>query len=653
MENRLDSYWAAAPIEKIAAEIEGRWEDYQNWGTATGYFARVIAAFDAFYGFNDDGTIAIYRDKKNIAHLKINHYKSLVRRMHIIATETKLAYQPRAHNTDSKSEVEADLARGICEYYGDEKHMNRTLSRAVLGALIQLEHYVHAPWDEAEGAELSVDGQQAIKSGDQLFETFGPLEVAKAVTTDRSPWYIIRKKVNKFDWAALHPEFADSIIGSGCEASQYDLTRRTANASTSQLGADEDMTYLLQFYHARTPALPEGRAVQVIAGDVLADGPLGKYAAVPVYRLAAGDVLGTGYGDSPAIDLLPLQQALDAIFSATVTNNLNNSLQLLWSPDPNLSVRTMEDGQILVTSAAEPKALNLTGSAAENYKMIDLLMQHEQLLSGINDAARGNPGASVATAGGQALMVAQAIQYISDLQKNYAVVAGDVATGLLNNIKAFAPEEMTAYIVGASRKGEIRKYRAQDIMNVERVGVDLGNPLTQSLAGRNDMVQAWQQYGIITNPKQIVEFLRTGELDGATEDPFSDMLLIRDENEQLRKGTAPQVLITDNHAEHIREHKAIMSGQEARSNPAVLAAWISHVQEHIAVMRQVPPDLAAVLSGQPLPPLAPPPDSPPATPQPGVSGVPLPPMPEGTPPQTQGAYDQQLAALPPAGAPAA
>jgi hypothetical protein len=640
-------YWAAKPVAEIAAEIESKFNDYKKWGSTTDYFDRIVTSFDAFYGFNSNGTLRVSRNSDDVAEIKVNHYKSLIRRLHILVTENKLAFQPRAKNSDSKSQVESDLARGITEYYADEKGMNDIFSHAVLGALIMLEQYVHAPWDFAEGYELTADGQQTVKSGDQKFEVFSALDVAKATTTPTSPWYIIRKKVNKYDEAALHPDFANEILSCSCDVDQYDMSRRGIQSQQDQLGADEDMCWKYMLYHARTPALPEGRQVEVIASQVLADSPL-KYKKVPVFRLSAGDVLGTGFGDSPGVDLLPLQQALDAIFSGTVTNALNNSVQLIFCQDPNLVTRKLSDGQTLVTASSPPVGLNLTGNNNENHKLIDVLMQHQQLLSGVNDVARGNPSASLKSGTSLAVILAQAIQYVSDLQKGYARLAGDVATCLIANIQTFASEEMTAFIVGASRKGQVKKFKRNDVMDIERVSVDLGNPLTQSFAGRNEMAELWTSKGILKDPKQIISFQRTGEIDSATENPFSDSLLIRDENEQIRKGINPAVLITDNHAEHIIEHKAIMSSVE-RDDPTILEAWTAHVQEHLDMIPQVPPALAAVLSGQPLPPPQGAAPDPNGAPLPTVDGARMPNVPPEAPAQTQAAYQQALNAVPPEG----
>lgn len=634
-------YWAAKPVDQIAAAIEDKFDGYKKWGQSTGYFDRITTTYDAFYGLNSNGTLRITRNDKKVAEINVNHFRSLIKRLHILVTENKLQIQPKAKNSDAKSQIESDLAKGIVEYYGDEKNMNGVLSDSVLGALIQMERHVHAPWSVSEGYELSVDGAEVIKSGDQAFETYSPLDVAKSTTAKDSPFFIIRKKVNRYDEAALNPTFKDEILGSTLNQDQYDRSR-TQSLDVKQ--DDEDSCYKFILYHARTPAMPSGRHVEVIAGNVLFDRKL-KYDKVPLFTITAGDVLDTVFGDSPAIDLLPLQEGLNALFSGTLTNNLNNSVQLIYSADPNLTLTKLSDGQTLVSAASPPSALNLTGSSSENFKMIDLLISSLQLLSGVNDTARGNPAASLKSGSALTVMVAAAIQYVNALQKNYARISGDVASCLISNIQIFQTEEMTAYITGVSRKGQIKKFKAKDLMNVARVSCDLGNPMTSSFAGRANLIADWQQYGILKDPKQIISFLRTGELDQTTENAFSDAILIREENELIRKGMTPTVLITDNHAEHIVDHKGVMSSPEARENPAVLEAWLAHVQEHIDTMRMVPPDLAAILSGQPLPPVQP---ASPANPaQPEVNGVNMPNVPPNSPQSVQENFQQTLNAVPP------
>ncbi|MGJ8503431.1 hypothetical protein, partial [Glaesserella parasuis] len=95
--------------------------------------------------------------------------------------------------------------------------------------------------------------------------------------------------------------------------------RQTQNSLTLRSEDDDDFVHKYILYHDRTPAMPYGRRTEIIAGQVLDDGHL-LYEKVPVVRMSAGEVLRTPFGDSPAIDLLPLQQALNSLFSGTVTN---------------------------------------------------------------------------------------------------------------------------------------------------------------------------------------------------------------------------------------------------------------------------------------------------------------------------------------------
>jgi hypothetical protein len=648
----VGDYWAAKPIQEIAQAVEDKFQDYRKWLQLSGYGPRMRETYNTFYGFNTDGTIRISRDKNDTARINVNHYKALLSRLHIMVTESKLDFQPRARTSDPKSEIEADLAKGICEYYNDEKDMNSTTSTAVLMALVLLEAHVHCPWDTNSGYELTADAQGPIKTGDQLFENLTAFDVAKNTAMQVSNWFIIRKKVNKYDLAALAPRFAQEIMSDSIEPDTDGLRAASGTQTLSGQGAlvddDEDCIWKYILYHDRTPSMPNGRHVEIAAGQVLADGKL-KYAKIPLFKLTAGDILDTVFGDSPAIDLLPLQQAINALYSGTVTNNLNNAQQLIYSADPNLTTRKLSDGQTLVSAAAPPSALNLTGSAGENLKMMDLLKADQKLLSGVNDVVQGNPSVAVKTSGGQALMIAQAQQFVSNLAKGYAWLAGRIATCLVSNIQKFATDEMTAYIVGSSKKGMIKKFKAQDMMNVEQVSVDLGNPLTSSLAGRSELLQQWMQYGVVKDPMQVVTFLKTGNLEQITDDDFAQSETVNEQMELLRAGKMPLLLSTDPHGPAIIKAVKLMAQDDVRSNPKLVDLILNqYVAQHLQLMRTMDPDLAAVLSGQPLPPQQPPQGAPqPGQQPPSVQGVPLPKVPNGAPPQTQQNFQQATQGTPP------
>lgn len=231
---------------------------------------------------------------------------------------------------------------------------------------------------------------------------------------------------------------------------------------------------------------------------------------------------------------------------------------------------------------------------------------------------------------------------------------------VINNIQKFASEDMVAVIGGVSKKSYVKSFKAQDIMNIDRVSVDLGNPISQSIAGRYELMQQMLQYGVLKSPDQIINFLRTGETDSSTEDKFKDSITIREENEMLKRGEIPTAVITDNHPLHIAEHKTVFSDPIMREDPVVLKNTMAHLQEHGILWHdlfRLYPDIAAALQIPP-PPMGsqpPPPEDDggggPNGPAPEgpedaqINGTKLPSLPPGTPPEVQQAYDQQLASV--------
>ena len=639
------NYFAKAPADVIASEIEAKFSEYEMWLDKSGLRHKVQELYSGFYNFDKAGGFKITKNQDgSVSRISVNHYKNLIQRLHSLTTQSKLAFTPRATNSDAKSQLQADFAKGLLEYYSDEKDMNTVLSDAVLMSLIMLESFVYCPWNFDRGEEVSAGnpGENPVRTGDQEYHVLTALDVARSTTLKQTPYYIIRQRVNRWDLAARHPEFEQEILSSSVIGNpQSRLYTPFDSDYTGQ--TDDDATEIYTLIHDKTSAVPKGRVTVICNGKVLTDSVL-FYKTMPVTRMSSGEVFETVVGDSPATSLLSLQEAIDALSTATLSNNLNFAMQNIWSPTA-IDIQQISQGQNLVISAQKPEALQLTESSKETYTQIDGLKSDQQLLSGINATTRGDPDGSVKTAGGQALALAQAIQFVDGIQKNYARLAGDVGTITIHNLQKFCSVPRLAYLGGQSRASYVKEFTSEDIDKVDRVSVDLGSPLVQNVSGRYQMIQEWTQQGMITDPKVALNFLRTGEIDSATEDDFKDKVLIREENENIRKGIAPVVIAFDIHPEHIIKHKAMAADPAIRENPEILQVLLDHVQQHLDQMKMLDPDLAAILGLMPLPSQTMPPMGPP--PGPEVQGQPLPGPPNGTPPQAEQALAEQQAALPP------
>lgn len=644
-------YFAKAPPDVIASEIMAKFSEYEKWLDKSGLRHKIQELYSGFYNFDKAGGFKLTKNADgSITRVSVNHFKNLVQRLHSLTTQSKLAFTPRATNSDAKSQLQSDFAKGLLEYYATEKSLNNVLSDSVLMSLIMLESFIYSPWNFNLGDEIAAQpndqgmidpNAEIVRSGDQEYHVLSALDCARSTTLKETPYYIIRQRVNRWDLAAQNPTFEQEILNSSIETKPE--SRLYTPFDTDATGqTDDDVTHIYTLIHNKTSAVPKGRVTVICGGKVLSDKTM-FYKSMPVSRMSSGEIFETVVGDSPATSLLGLQQAIDALSTATLSNNLNFAMQNIWSPTA-IDIQSISQGQNLVISAQKPEALQLTESSKETYNQIDNLKNDQQLLSGINATTRGNPDASIKTAGGQALALAQAVQFVDSIQKNYAKVAGDVGTITIHNLQEFCSVPRLAYLGGQSRASYVKEFTAEDVAAVDRVSVDLGSPLIQNVSGRYQMMQEWTQQGMVTDPKIALNFLRTGEMDSATEDDFKDKILIREENEQIRKGVLPTVIAFDIHPEHIIRHKAMAADPAIRENPEVLQVLLDHIQHHLDQQKMLDPDLAAILGLQPLPsqsmPMGPPPG-------PEIQGQPLPNTPEGTPPQVEQGLQEQQANLPP------
>jgi hypothetical protein len=469
-----------------------------------------------------------------------------------------------------------------------------------------------------------------------------PFDVARHPTLEQSPYYIIKLPVNKYDLAALYPEKADAIKSVSLEYPTFNYGYLNTPFNQNTAGYDDDDTiYVYHFLHDRTPTLPKGRYTLIAGSEVLEDTIL-PYKTLPVVRFAPGRTEGTVTGDSIATSLYGIQQAIDRLYSSNLTNNMHFNKQSIWSPSA-VDISRLSEGYNLVVSPQKPEPLQLTGSSPESYKLLQGYEAVMQTISGVNATTRGNPESSLKSGTSLALMLSISVMSADSIQKNYVRAAADLGTIVIHNIQAFATEKRIAYIGGVSKKSQAKEFSSKDVQSIDRITIDIGNPLLSNYAGRQEMIQQWMQFGIVKDPKAIVEFLRTGQIDSITEDDFKDGVLIRSENEALRKGENPPVMMTDNHPEHIIKHKALANDPEIRLNPEIMANLLDHIQQHIDSMKSIDPDLAAILQLMPLPSQQAPMPGPDAGVGPEQSGMPnLPNVPSNAPPEAQQALDQAV-----------
>lgn len=618
MEQR--QYWATLPTDEIGQELMAKIEEYSEYLETSGIMTELRDSYDAYYGQSD---IRGAGEQGELATMRVNHYASLVRGIHTMVTTQRPAWEPRASNTDTKSQAQCILAAGLLDYYAREKRMERHTDLATLTALFLREAWIATTWDASAGEVYSVNPEngQPIMEGDIQYKLFTLNEVIRDVhrTDGDHSWLISMEWVNRFDEAAKYPELAERLVGITVD---HQLRERFRIRNSILQNENNDLIPKYTFYHDKSAALPNGRMITFYAADVATfDGSL-PYRRIPLRRTTAEDMLEEAFGHSPAFDLLAPQKAIDTVFSSILSNVKSFGVQNVMVPKgSDIGVTQLTGGLNLIhydPKLGPPAPLNLLQTPKEIFEYVNLLVQSQETTSGFNSVARGNASPQLSGAA-MALLQATALQFSSGVQKSHTRIIEDVGTDTIRLLADYANTKRVAYIVGKHNRSYIKEFTGQDIGDISRVTVDSANALTKTLAGRTEIANQLLQAGMIQRPEQYLTMIQTGQLENLYENETSHLMLIRQENEDLAEGKPATAIISDKHWLHIPEHLSVLDSPEARANPQLTQQTLMHVQQHLDLWATMPPQMLQALNG-------PPPAMPMGPPPPGQGAPGLPPV---------------------------
>jgi hypothetical protein len=210
------------------------------------------------------------------------------------------------------------------------------------------------------------------------------------------------------------------------------------------------------------------------------------YRTLPVYRIAPHDILGSPFGYTTMFDLLPMQDALNSLYSTILTNQNAFGVQNILNPRGNdVRLTQVEGGLNFIeynAQAGKPEPLNLTQTPPEIFNFAQIIEKNMETISGVNSVARGNPEASLKSGNALALVQSQALQFMNGLQQSYIMLIEDIGTGLVQLLQDFAKVPRVAEIAGVSNKTKMQEFTGDDLKSIRRVVVDVGNSLAQCLA---------------------------------------------------------------------------------------------------------------------------------------------------------------------------
>lgn len=620
------TYFASKGPTETAQHVLEKANLFYNHLYMNGYLDKIkemwMAYHGAYYrGASDGHKILFGGEQGELVMVAVNHLRNIAQHILVMVTSNRPAMQARATNTDYKSLVQTRLANDLLDYYMRDKRLEKYLKTAVEYAIVMGAGFIKMDWNATSGEvfDYNEETNTPIYEGDVEFTNLSPFDVVVDSTKEgqNHDWILCRTFKNKFDLSAKYPELKNKINGL---PTKTDIYKYRFDVMTNQTTDDVPVH---EFYHKRTESMPDGRYILFLTPEVVLMDTALPYRSLPIYRISPADILGTPYGYTPLFDILPIQDCINSLYSTIMTNQHAFGVQNIYVPrGADVTFSALEGGLNIIEGNAQmgkPEAMNLTATPPEVFNFLKMLEQAQETISGVSSVARGNPEASLKSGTALALVQSMTLQFISGLQQSYVELIEDVGTGLINMLKDFASVPKVAMIAGKSNKAYLEHtFTGDDLSQVNRVIVDVGNPIARTTAGKVQIATELIQYGIIKTPEEYMTVLNTGNLSTLNEYQQNELLLIRAENEKLAQGEDITTLAVDQHLMHIKEHKGVLADPDLRRDPNLVQRTLAHINEHIELLRSTDPGLLSIIGEQPLGPMA---GSPPSSPPSGGAGL--------------------------------
>lgn len=607
--DRSEQYWATLGTEEIVSQLQDKVDDYRQFLLRSNKLTVWRACWNQYYKAESRVGLTTGGDRAQYKILGVNHYSSLIQGLVSIVCQQNPAFEPISINSDTKSMSQTLIAKSVLDYYMRLVQLADLFRDCVEIGQIFGESYLYFRWNALKGQIVEVqkaaDGSDApVYEGDLEVVQLNPMDVVRdyALTSTKNDWYIIVEYVNKWNLMAQRPDLADEIRQQSIPAA---LNRFRFGHVLDESKSMDDLVPKYTFIHEKTAALPQGRIVEFVGDSVLLDSGL-PFDKMTVLRFSPSNVIQNNFGTTVATKLLSLQQAYDTLSSIIITNATNWGLGNIQIPlGTNVKIEQIVDGlnAIRINSAAgKIEPITMPSTPAEIFTYLDRLEAQMEKIAGISEILRGQAPANLKSGTALAFMQAQSLVFNSSIQQSYIKMVEDSGTVIINILKQFANSKRMVTISGKAKKTYLKEFDKEDLSNISRVVVNVGNPLTKTIAGKIQIAQDLLQSGLVKTPQEYTQVLETGTLDPLLEGQTAQLMQIRQENEDLAEGRPAMALAIDNHPLHIQEHACVLASPDARKDPMIVKNTLAHIMEHINLQKTTDPALLTTLGIQPLQP---------------------------------------------------
>lgn len=611
-------YWLHQEPKKLIGHLEEahtKWSLWTNSPFRQAWVRNIVAYYSAVVHPGAWDTSLIFEGVQGeLVRMYTPQARTMVRNLVTIVTKQRLAMQAMAESQGQEVIDDTKLGNSVAEQLVTKERLDTKQETLVEHAIVTGLAFTRTVWNTDKGHPYIRDADGVmIYDGDVEVTTPTCLDVVYDVTIDNwdeLPWVEVRVKKNRYDLIAQFPELERQIL-----ALPNVRQLRGPNSWFDRTFTDDDLVYVYELYARPGPALEQGRVVFYASEEcVFFDGP-NLYGTIPIEPMIPEPVYGTLLGYPQFTNLLACQEMFDNSISAIATNQSQFAVQTAAIPrGANVNVQELGGMRFIsytpqqVPGGGKPESVQLTQSSPETFKFADMLKVNMQEMSNINSTLRGNPPSGATSGVAIATLSANALEFTSSLTKSLHLCLEKTVMHGVNCYKKFATTPRIVMQRGKSGQETSRQFQGQDLQRITSVKMTMMNPLMQTIAGRLEIAEKlmgmpreqWPKYVAILEGEPLRKLYQT---------ELSEEDLLCAEDESLSKGQEVPVLITDDHAAHIRGHASLLNDPMVRTNGQANQVILNHIMQHYELSKSAPPELTAMIrtGKMPEPGMVPPP----------------------------------------------
>ncbi len=523
-----------------------------------------------------------------LAQVRVNYSRALVKAKISLITASQVSWSVRAKQDSAAASQATALSRALLEDVWSRYGLAAADVRWEELSQVYAEGHGFVEWDRTRGPDGLVDAANNTrrKAGDCRLTLLPPWLVITDNNRDSAEdqdWWYVRVDRPKADLVMLYQQLADGRKGNDAAEAIYGV-RDERRLRSYGFEDGQDLAGVVHFIHRPTVALPLGRHVAMLNGDVvLRDTPLfgddGDYEQVPIIRRASDERVDTPFAWTSYWDTLGAQEILDCINTtqSTITTTYGNPI-LFKDAQSNWDTQnaTVFGRSLTIPIGGKGAGFITPPELAESHlKYAESLQESQQKALSLNDASLGVSVGADKNAQADALAASMAVQAAGPAVLARRRSLSQLGLVWITTLRHNVTGQRLAKDVGASESNLIadtKQWTGQTLGPIDSVEVEETSPMEATPQGRAAILEQYLAQGLIKTVEQIEQVRSTGRLDRVVDPIRDEYLLIQAECEMLAKGEAPVVHPTQNALLHYPANASVLLSLTAQVKPEVIKA---------------------------------------------------------------------------------